>query len=477
MFDLTWMIVGVALPHMQGSFSATPDQIAWVMTAFIVGSTMMISVTGWASERFGQEQVFIFSVLANTAATFMCGVADSLETEVLWRFFQGVLSAPLLALGQAICIAAFPPEKRGFASGVWGSVGVGAVVFAPLFGGYLIEHLNWRWVFYAVIPLGLNAFVWSWVFLPRTQPKSDRTLEFWGFFGLIVFVGALQTGLSRGERLDWLESTEIIIEMAIAAFALLLVVYRVMIAERPIIEINLFSDRNYSVSIIFMVLFGGLTTLPVVLLPLMLQQLGGYPPETAGELMFSRGLGTVLSLLAVGYLMNRMDPRLVLAAGFVFYATTNIFMSTWTSSINEWWVIGTNFIQGMASGSTYVPIITIALATLARRYHTEAITFMFLIFNLGSAFAVAAVFALYTRLVQVNHSVLAEHVTETNEVFALRDSPEVWSPTTQDGLAALAVEIARQAEMIAYVNAFLAVGVCAALVVPVVLLVRKPPPP
>ena len=472
-FDLTWMIVGVALPHMQGSFSATPDQIAWVMTAFIVGGTMMIAVTGWSSERFGRKQVFVVAIFGNTIATVLCGSADSLEAEVVWRFVQGVLSAPLLALGQAICIDAFPPEKRGFATGLWGSVGVGAVVFAPLFGGYLIEHLEWRWVFYAVIPLGVFATVWSWLFLPNTKPSRGRPLEWWGFFALIVFVGALQIALSRGERLDWFDSTEIRTQFAIAGIAFVVVLFRVLTVAQPIVERRLFLDKNFSFSIVFMVLFGGLTTLPVILLPIMLQQVSGYPPDTAGELMLSRGVGTVVSLLLVGFLMSRFDPRIVLAIGFGFFALTNIFMSTWTSSMNEWWVIWTNLVQGAASGTTYVPIVTIALATLARHLHTEAITFMFLAFNLGSAFAVAAVFALYTRLVQVNYSVLAEHVTVNNEVFQLPGARAAWDPNTTVGLAALAAEISRQAEMIAYLNAFLVVGVTAAAVMPLVLIVKK----
>lgn len=473
-FDLTWMIVGVALPHMQGSFSATPDQIAWVMTAFIVGGTMMIAVTGWCSERFGRKQVFVFAVLGNTVATVMCGSAGSLESEVAWRFVQGVLSAPLLALGQAICIDAFPREKRALATGIWGSVGVGAVVFAPLFGGYLIEHMDWRWVFYAVIPLGAFASVWSWIFLPATKPSHGRRLEWWGFIALIIFVGTLQTALSRGERLDWFDSAEIQFQFAVAGIAFVVVLFRVLTAAQPIVERRLFVDRNFSLSIVFMVLFGGLTTLPVVLLPIMLQQVSGYPPDTAGELMLSRGIGSVVSLLLVGFLMTRFDPRIVLATGFGLFAITNVFMSTWTSSINEWWVVWTNLVQGSASGTTYVPIVTLALATLARQLHTEAITFMFLAFNLGSALGVAAVFSLYTRLVQVNHSVLAEHVTANNEVFQLPGAREAWDPNTPTGLAALAAEISRQAEIIAYVNAFLVVGIVAAAVVPLVLIVRKP---
>ena len=473
-FDLTWMIVGVALPHMQGSFSATPDQIAWVMTAFIVGGTMMVAVTGWASTRFGRKQVFVLAIAGNTLATVMCGASESLEAEVFWRFMQGVLSAPLLALGQALTIDAFPPEKRGLAAGIWGAAGVGAVVFAPVLGGYLIEHMNWRWVFYAVIPLGLFATIWSFIFIPSTPPQDSRRLDWSGFAALIVLVGALQLALSRGERLDWLASPEIRIELLVACFALLVLLVRLYESTTPIIERQLFVDRNYSVSVSFMLLFGGLTTLPIILIPLMLQQMSGYPAITAGAMMFSRGLGTVVSLLGVGFLMSRLDPRLVLAVGFGFFATTNIFMSTWNASINVTALVVTNFVQGCASGATYVPIVTLSLATLAKRLHTEGITFMFLVFNMGSALGVAAVFALHTRLIQINRSVLVEHVTETNELLRTPSAPVEWDLQTQSGLASVSAEVSRQAQMIAYVDSYLAIGIAAALVIPLIALIKKP---
>ena len=472
-YDLTWIIVGVALPYMQGTFSTTPDEIAWVMTAFIVGGTMMTAVTGWASTRFGRKQLFVIAIAANMFTTLMCGFSDTLFAEVFWRFVQGMFSAPLLALGQGIIIDAFPAEKRGFATGLWGACTVGAVVMAPLLGGYLVETLSWRWVFFINVPVAAVATVCAWLFIPRSEPDPKRPFEWLGFSALVALVGSLQLGLSRGNRLDWLESTEIRIELGIAAVCLLIVLARTVFVRNSFLERRLFFDANYLVSINFMLVYGGLLGIPMILMPLMLQQVNGYPAIAAGALMLPRGVGLVVASLGVG-LLGRVDPRVLLAFGFLCSAAANLHMSTWSADIDQWTVVWINVIQGLASGAAYVPMVTIALATLDRRLHTEAIAFMFLVMNTGKAIGVAAIFVLFTRLLQINYAVLSENVTLTNERLRQAPVPESWDPNTTSGLAALAAEVGRQAELVAYVNAFLVIGVAAAAVLPLIFFLKKP---
>ena len=473
-FDLTWLIVGVALPYMQGTFSATPDQIAWVMTAFIVGGMMMNAATGWASTRFGRKQLFVLAIAANGLTSMMCGLADSLEAEVFWRFLQGMFSVPLLALGQAITMDAFPEEKRGFAVGLFGACTVGAMVFAPLLGGYLVEHYTWRWVFYVSVPMAAFATVCAVLFIPRSEPNPGRPFEWVGFSALMALVAALQLGLSRGERLDWLESTEIRIEFAIAAVALLVVVARTVFVHRSFLERRLFTDRNYVVSFNVMLLFGALVSLPMILLPLMLQQVAGYPAVSAGALMLSRGVGLTVSMLAVG-LLSRADPRMVLGFGFLCAALSNFYMSTWSADIDPWTVVWTNLFLGVASGSAFVPMVTIALATLKRQLHTEALTFLFLVTNTGKAIGVAGIFVFHTRFLQINYAVLTENVAPTNERLRHIPMPETWDLNTTSGLATLSAEISRQAELIAYLNDFLVIGAICAAILPLLFFLKKPP--
>jgi DHA2 family multidrug resistance protein len=291
---------------------------------------------------------------------------------------------------------------------------------------------------------------------------------------LVVLVGSLMLGLSRGERVDWFDSTEIVIDFTIAALALMVVVYRVVTSTNSILERRLFFDKNYLVAIVFMMLFGGLTTLPVLLVPLMLQQVSGYPAIAAGEVMMAKGVGTMAMFMLVGVLMSRVDARIILCLGFTIYAATNLYMSTWTESVNSTAIMSCLLVMGAASGSTYIPVLSIALTSLARQLHTDAITFLFLVFNVGSAIGVAAIFALHTRLVQVNRSVLVEHITETNELLRTPGVAEMFDLSTASGLASLSAEISRQATVIAYVNSYLVVGVVAALVLPLIFLVKKP---
>ena len=433
----------------------------------------MIAITGWASTRFGRKQLYLAAVVGNTIGTLLCGAATSLEAEVLFRFLQGLSSAPLMALAQSIVIDAFPRDKRGLATGLFGAAGVGAVVMAPVIGGLVVEHYSWRFVFYTVVPFGVVATIVGAIFLPRSEPDPSRRLEISGLVAVILLVGAAQLALSRGERLDWLDSREIQIEMVIAALAFVLVLERNINSTNALFPIGLFKDRNFVIAITFMLIFGGMVTLPVVLIPLMLQQVQGFPVVDAGMLMLSRGVGSMLSLLLAGTVLARVDPRLLLAGGFTCVAVSNLYMSTWTENIDAWSIVWTNFIQGCASGVTYVPIISIGLATLGRNLHTEAITFTFLVFNLGSGLGVAAIFALHTRLIQINYSVLAENVSITSERLRQLPLPNSLDPNTPSGLASIAAEVARQAELIAYLNSFLAIGLVAAASIPLVVVVKK----
>ena len=475
-FDLTWLIVGVALPYMQGAFSSTPDQIAWVMTAFIVGGMMMNAVTGWASTRFGRKQLFVLAIGGNAVTTLMCGLADSLAAEVLWRFLQGVTTVPLLALGQGIVLDVFPQDKRAFAIGMFGACTVGVAVFAPLFGGYLVEHYTWRWVFFINVPVAGVATVCALAFIPRDEPNTGRAFEWWGFLALMALVAALNLSLSRGQRLDWLDSTEIRIEFVIAALALIIVAMRTIYIQNSFLERRLFTDRNFLLSINVMLMFGALGSLPLILMPLMLQQVFGYPAVSAGALLLARGVGLIISMLAVGY-MRRVDPRLILALGFFCAAVSNLYMSTWSTDINPRTVFWTNMLLGVAAGAIFVPMVTIALATLKRSLHTEALTFLFLVTNTGKAIGVAAIFVLHTRLLQINQAVLSENVTATSERLRHIAMPEIWDLDTLGGLATLSAEIGRQAELIAYLNDFLVTGVICLGILPLIAFLKKPPAP
>jgi DHA2 family multidrug resistance protein len=212
----------------------------------------------------------------------------------------------------------------------------------------------------------------------------------------------------------------------------------------------------------------------MIILPVMLQQVNGFPAIATGTLMLPRGVGLIVTMLVIGQLMNRFDARLVLVSGFALAAAANFYMSTWTTGIAPAAIMWTNFAHGCAAGGIYVPMVAIALSTLGRQCHTEAQTFMFLMMNVGKAMGVAAVFALHTRLLQVNYAVMTEQVIPDDERLRLLHLPEAWDMETTSGLAALAAEIARQADLIAYLNAFLAIGMVTLLALPLAFAAANP---
>ena len=468
-YEITLGIVGVALPHMQGHFSATPDQIAWVLTAFTVGTTIMIGCSGWFSSRFGRKRFFLVSLIGFIGATAMCGSVDSLVAETTWRFIQGLLGAPLMPLGQAITSDCFPLDRQSQASSVWAMGAVGGVVTAPVIGGYLVEYYGWRWVFYITLPFAVVALTGGAAFISETIKDTQRKLDWVAFSTLVVAIAAVQLALSRGERQDWFESGEIVMELVIAGLAMALFVVRNFRSPHPFIPLELVRDWNFNIGAVMFLVFGAVLILPVVLLPLLLQQLGGYPVLTAGALLLPRGIGTVLALLLSGIVFSKTNPKTLLIVGFVFIAVANWKMSTWTPEVAVWEITWTTIFQGFGSGITFVPNIAIAFWTVSNRYRTEGLSFLYLLFYFGSAIGVAAIFAFQSKSIQINRSVLVENITPFNEM--LRASS--WSLDSPASLAAISREIDRQAQTIAYSNTFLIIAMTALLMLPLILMIRR----
>ena len=471
-YEFTWTIAGVALPHMQGAFSATPDEIAWVMTAFIMGSTVMIAISGWLSIRFGRRRMFLASIAGFTASLIMCALATTLFEEAIWRFVQGFLGGALIPLGKAITVDAFPREKRGEAIALWGIGLVASAVLGPVIGGVVVEFYDWPWIFYLNVPVGIVAYVVAWAIVPETEIKPDHRLDWLGCSALIIGVVTLQLLLNRGERLDWFGSPEIIIESVLAGIAFYIFVVHSATTERPFLEPRLFRDKNFQLGLIFGFINGAIVTLPLVLLPLLLQTLAAYPVIDAGTLMLARGFGVMFGMLVLSRLITRLDPRHILAVGFMCVAASSWAMSGWTLDVLAFDVIWTNFVQGVGSGIMFVPITTLAFTTLSRRHTTEGFSVFFLVFFTGTTVGFAVIFAVLTRTAQISHAVLSEYVNPYNELFRYSFIRELWNPAEANGLAALDAEITRQATMIAYNNSFYATALVSLAMLPLIFLFR-----
>ena len=471
-YDFTWTVVGVALPHMQGAFSATPDQIAWVMTGFIVGSAMMMASVGWLTARLGRRRLFMVALAGYTLTLLGCGMSTSLFGEVTWRFVQGVLGAPLLPLGQAITVDAFPPERHGKATSIWAIAIIAGGAFGPVFGGALIEHFGWPWIFYVTIPVGAVSFIAAWLVIPEIPNEPDRKLDWTGFASLMVAIVAVQLMLSRGERLDWFDSPEIAAEGFVAGLAFYVFCAHTVTARKPFIDRALFRNRNYVFGLVFLLVIGAVIILSNVLLPLLLENLAGYPAIQTGFLLIPRGVGVIIGLLLIGQVEHRIDPRAVILFGLVGVALSSWQMAQWTIDVRPWDVMWPNFVQGVASGIMWVPISALALGTLEKRFQADGYAIFYLQFDIGSAVGVAGAIALHTRHTQINHAILTEHVNLFNELLRYPAVREMWDIADAEGLAALDFEITRQAAMIAYNNSFLLIAVASAVLLPMVFFFR-----
>ena len=470
-YAFTWNSVTVALPHMQGRFSATTDQIAWVMIAFIIGSATTTASIGWVSDRFGRRQVFMSAIAGYAVTLAGCGAATTLEQEVAWRFTQGVFGAALLPLGQVIAVNAFPKERYAQATSLWALGFVGANVFAPTVAGIVVEEYGWPWIFYLPIPVSLAALAASWFLVPNA-PRNLRPMPWTGFLSLIVGVSVLQFVLARGERLDWFESPRIAIETAVAVAAIYVFVVHSIRSRQPWFSRGLFVDRDFVTGQIFAFVVGAVMFLPLLLLPLLLQQVVGYSAADTGYLMLSRGGGSMLGLILVSRLRGRSDPRPLLLCGLVISVYATWSMSQWTVDVRPWNVIWTSFLHGLAAGPIFAPLNTLTLSRLDDRVQDQGFAFFYLSFDVGSAIGTAAIVGLHARYSQINHGVLAEHVSPLRELIRTMPLPEAWSLSEASGLAALEGEVSRQAAMIAYNNSFLAVAVALAAVIPLILLFR-----
>jgi len=467
--DMT--IVNVALPHMQGSMSATQDQIAWVLTSYIVAA-IATPVTGVLAGRFGRKRLFITSVVGFTIASMLCGAATSLEQIVVYRVIQGLMGAALVPLSQAVLLDTYPRERHGSAMALWGmGVMVGPII-GPTLGGWLTEYYSWRWTFYINVPLGTLALLGVLAFLPETERRPGR-FDYFGFALLAIAIGALQLMLDRGETEDWFASREIVLEAVLSGLALYLFVVHMFTARKPFLEPGLFKDRNFIAGLLLMFTVGVMLLATLALLPPFLQNLLDFPVVTAGLVLAPRGIGTMVAMLVVGRLIGKVDTRGLVLFGLAATAYSLWEMTLFTTDVGVAEIVYTGVVQGVGLGFIFVPLTTVAFSTLDPSLRNEGTAMFSLIRNIGSSIGISLFVTLLGQRTQVSHAGLAEQVTPFRDTLRVPWLPEAWDFTTQAGALALDNEVTRQALMMAYLDDFRIMTVVTLLAAPLLLLVRN----
>jgi DHA2 family multidrug resistance protein len=467
-------ILNVALPHIQGSLSASQDQIAWALTSYIVCAAIMMPLTGWLAGRFGIKYIFLTSVICFTIASALCGAATSLPQLVAFRALQGLAGAGLIPLSQSTLLQINPPERHGQAMAVFGLGTILGPIMGPMLGGWLTQDYSWRWVFYINLPVGVMCTLGILVFIRQSRNVRREAFDFFGFFTLSLGVGALQLMLDRGELKDWFHSSEIWIEATIAGLGFdLFTVHTATTGERSFLNRDLLTSPNFVAGTILMFSVGLIMTGTLALVPTMLQQLMNYPALTTGLVTAPRGFGVMVAMLIVGRLIGRVDNRLIILVGFLLTALSMWQMSGFSLQMGMTPLVTSGLLQGFGLGCTFVPLNLIALSTLPRHIMTQGTAIRSLMRNLGGSIGISILVAALAENTQIVHSRLVEPMRADNPLYTGPYLAAPFSLTTPSGIAALNHEVTRQAAMVAYIDDFRLMMLIALCSLPLLLLLRE----
>ena len=469
-------IANVALPRMQGTLSATQDEMGWVLTSYIVAAAITIPLTGWLAGQFGRRRVFLISVFIFTVASALCGLAVSLPQIVLFRFLQGVGGAALVPLSQAVLFDINPPKDFGRAMAIWGIGVTMGPILGPALGGWLTENYTWRWVFYINLPIGILAFIGLYFTLPDNRNAQGSRFDFFGFISLSVFITALQLMLDRGQLLDWFSSTEIMIEAIVAGIAFYLFLVHTFTSPKPFLNPHLFQDRNFVASNIFIFVIGVVLFATLALVPPLLQNQMQYPVVLTGLVTAPRGAGTMIAMIVVGRLVSRIDPRLIIAFGLALTAFSLWQMTQFSLLMNSWPIIISGILQGFGVGLVWVPLSAVAFTTLPANLRNEGTSFFNLLRNVGSSIGISVVFFLLTQNTQKLHASLAENITRYNAAGNQAAAAAHFNLGSVPGLIGLNGAITNQAAMMAYIDDFQLMMVLTLATIPFLFLIKRTRP-
>jgi MFS transporter, DHA2 family, multidrug resistance protein len=461
------------LPQMQGAMAATQDEISWTVTFNILATAVFTPMTGWLVSRFGRGNVQFWSLVGFSAATLMCGLSQSLEALVFWRIVQGASGAPLLPLGQTILLDVFPRRQHGFVISMFGIANTFGPVIGPTLAGYLAEYYSWRWGYYMILPVSVAATIASRFALPREEDTKAIPLDWTGFLSLSVAIASTQLLLSRGQRLDWFESNEIMLEAFIAALAFYLFVAHSLTSKMPFLSPRLLKDRNYAIGAFLIIIFGMLNFTPMVLLPSLLQNQLGFPDGLIGYVVSWRGMGVMAGFFSA-MVMTRLDVRVGMVGGFGIQIVSGIWLTTIDFNVSLLTLCTNAFMQGLAVGMIWTPIATSAFWTLDPHLRADGVAVFHLMRNIGSSFFISISVAEVVRATGANYSRMTEFVTPFNKTLSLPSVMGSWTVESLAGLAGLAREINRQAALIGYLNAFWMYTAVSAMAIPLVFMVRRP---
>lgn len=466
-------ITSVALPYMAGDLGASPDQISWVLTSYLVASAIIMPLTGYFTDKVGQREYLMFSVALFVVASALCGISQNLLQIIGFRLLQGVAGAALVPLSQAIMVQVFPPDQRGKAMAIWGIGVMVGPILGPTIGGWLTQTIDWRWTFYINLPVGLFALAAIGRFAPRLPRKKGRTMDWIGFILLGLAIGGTQYVLDRGNQDNWFSSPVIVSATLIAVVAALFFLWLSFVPNRvPVFSLAIFRDRNFTLANGIMILMGLGMFGAIYVQPLMLEREMGYPILTTGLALAPRGLASMIAMIIVGRIINYIDIRLIIAFGICLSLAGSWGMMQYNLDIDTWQVVWPLLFQGAGIGMIFVPLSTIAFSTLPQQFAAEAAGLFSLIRTVGSSIGISIVATLVSRHAQAAWNQLGGGITLENPLAWQYLAPLHLTPNAPAGAAVLGQTLRAQSDMLAYHDAFVLIFASFTVMVPVVLAFR-----
>jgi DHA2 family multidrug resistance protein len=483
-------VTNVALPHMQGSLSASLDEITWVLTSFLAANAVVLPATGWLVARLGRRRFFLLATTTFLVSSLLSGAAPGLELLVAARLLQGLGGGPLIPLSQAILMEIFPPRQRGTAMAIWGLGVMVAPIVGPTVGGWITDNYSWRWIFYLNLPLGAVALALGAAFLedqprPESAPRGLR-LDGMGLALLVAGVAALQVALDRGERLAWFDSPAITTLVVVAGVALAAFVAWELRVPHPVVDLRVLVNRTFTLGTLLMMLVGFGLYSSFVLLTFYAEHLLRYDALTAGWVLAPGGAGSLLSLAVAGRLVDRVDPRWLVATGAAIIAYSLHLMASLSLGADFWAVTWPRFVQGIGMGLVFVPLTTMSLAAVPPPQLATASGLFNVVRNLGGSVGIAVTTTWLSRQTQVHQATLVDHVTAWSAAAAerlerlqaafLAGGVDAWT-ARQQALRHLYEDVQRQAAMHAFIDDFQRLAALFVAILPLVWLMRRPAAP
>src|SRR5690348_14396115 len=409
-------VVNVSLQHIAGNLSASVDEASWALTSYLVANAIILPMTGWLASFFGRKRTLQAAVFGFTAASFLCGIAPSLKMLIIFRIIHGATGGALQPLSQAVMLEAFSPQERGKAMAFWGLGIVVAPMLGPVLGGWLTDNFSWRWVFYINLPVGLASVIMTRLFIfdPPYIRRQSTGIDYWGIGMLTVGVGALQIVLDKGQEEDWFSSHVMLILAFVAAAGVIAFIIRELRTRDPVVHLRVFKNRTYSAGVFLMTVLGFVLYGSMLLLPIFLQTLLGYPALDAGVAMAPRGLGSFLMMPVVGTVLGRFDPRKVLGVGLVGAAWSLYALSKLNLQAGYWDIFWPQFIQGACLALLFVPLTTATMDPIPKEEMGNATSMFNLMRNIGGSVGIACGTTYLFRAQQLHTHVLGAKVTQFN---------------------------------------------------------------